>query len=238
MTGSQGNAVLEVSDLTVRYGAAVALRGIDLVIGEQEAVAVLGPNGAGKTTLLRTISGLLKPAAGQIELDSHSMVGRPAYRIARAGFVHAPEGRSMIAPLTVTENLQLGAGRRARSDVAAGIDEMIELFPSLRARMGTKAGLLSGGEQQMVAIARALMAQPKVLAIDEPSMGLAPVVVDAVLEALRKVIDSGTSLLLAEQNARLALAVADRAYVLVHGEVVKSGNSDEFGDELIESYLT
>ncbi len=230
--------ILTISDLTVKYGAAVALHGIDLRVGRGEAVAVLGPNGAGKTTLLRTISGLLKPAAGAINLDGRSMVGRPAYRIARAGFVHAPEGRSMIAPLTVEENLELGGQRRPRADVAADIESMMELFPSLRGRLHTKSGLLSGGEQQMVAIARALMARPVVLAIDEPSMGLAPVVVDAVLEALHQVTGVGTSLLLAEQNARVALGVADRAYVLVNGEVVRSGASDEFGDEIIESYLT
>ncbi len=144
----------------------------------------------------------------------------------------------MIAPLTVEENLELGGQRRPRADVATDIESMMELFPSLRGRLHTKSGLLSGGEQQMVAIARALMARPVVLAIDEPSMGLAPVVVDAVLEALHQVTGVGTSLLLAEQNARVALGVADRAYVLVNGEVVRSGASDEFGDEIIESYLT
>lgn len=233
MTGS-----LEVRGLTVRYGAVTAVRGVDLDVSAGEAVAVLGPNGAGKTTLLRTISGLLRPAGGSITLSGRDITGRPAYRIARAGFVHAPEGRSMIAPLTVGENLRLGGRGRPRTDVAADIDRMVELFPSLGRRIATKSGLLSGGEQQMVAIARALMARPVVLAIDEPSMGLAPVVVDSVLDALRRVVESGTSLLLAEQNARLALDVADRAYVLLNGEVVRTGRSDELGDELIESYLT
>lgn len=229
---------LEVRDLTVRYGAVTAVRGVSLDVAPGEAVAVLGPNGAGKTTLLRTISGLLRPAAGSVRLAGRDITGRPAYRVARAGFVHAPEGRSMIAPLSVEENLRLGGRGRPRAEVNADIERMAELFPSLGRRMGTKSGLLSGGEQQMVAIARALMAQPVVLAIDEPSMGLAPVVVESVLDALRRVIDSGTSLLLAEQNARLALDVADRAYVLIHGDVVRSGRSEELGDELIESYLT
>ncbi len=233
MTGS-----LDVRDLTVRYGAVTAVRDVHLEVAAGEAVAVLGPNGAGKTTLLRTISGLLRPAAGSITLSGRDITGRPAYRIARAGFVHAPEGRSMIAPLTVGENLRLGGRGRPRAEVAADIERMVDLFPSLGRRITTKSGLLSGGEQQMVAIARALMARPVVLAIDEPSMGLAPVVVDSVLDALRRVVESGTSLLLAEQNARLALDVADRAYVLLNGEVVRTGCSDELGDELIESYLT
>ncbi|WP_162941391.1 ABC transporter ATP-binding protein [Desertimonas flava] len=233
MTGS-----LDVRDLTVRYGAVTAVRDVHLEVAAGEAVAVLGPNGAGKTTLLRTISGLLRPAAGSITLSGRDITGRPAYRIARAGFVHAPEGRSMIAPLTVGENLRLGGRGRPRAEVAADIERMVDLFPSLGRRITTKSGLLSGGEQQMVAIARALMARPVVLAIDEPSMGLAPVVVDSVLDALRRVVESGTSLLLAEQNARLALDVADRAYVLLNGEVVRTGRSDELGDELIESYLT
>jgi branched-chain amino acid transport system ATP-binding protein len=144
----------------------------------------------------------------------------------------------MIAPLTVEENLRLGGRGRPRAEVNADIERMVELFPAIGRRLDTRSGLLSGGEQQMVAIARALMAKPVVLAIDEPSMGLAPVIVDSVLDALRRVIESGTSLLLAEQNARLALDVAGRAYVLLHGEVVRDGTSDELGDELIESYLT
>jgi branched-chain amino acid transport system ATP-binding protein len=229
---------LEVRDLTVRYGSVTALRSVDLRLEAGEAVAVLGPNGAGKTTLLRTISGLLRPVTGTVTLDGTDITGRPAYRVARAGFVHAPEGRSMIAPLTVEENLRLGGRGRPRAEVNADIERMVELFPAIGRRLDTRSGLLSGGEQQMVAIARALMAKPVVLAIDEPSMGLAPVIVDSVLDALRRVIESGTSLLLAEQNARLALDVAGRAYVLLHGEVVREGTSDELGDELIESYLT
>jgi len=229
---------LEVRDLTVRYGSVTALRGVDLRLEAGEAVAVLGPNGAGKTTLLRTISGLLRPVTGTVTLDGADITGRPAYPVARAGFVHAPEGRSMIAPLTVEENLRLGGRGRPRAEVNADIERMVELFPAIGRRLDTRSGLLSGGEQQMVAIARALMAKPVVLAIDEPSMGLAPVIVDSVLDALRRVIESGTSLLLAEQNARLALDVAGRAYVLLHGEVVREGTSDGLGDELIESYLT
>jgi len=230
--------LLAVEGITARYGSVVALRDVDVTVGPGEAVAVLGPNGAGKTTLLRTISGLLKPAAGTITLDGKRIDGRAAYRVARAGFVHAPEGRSMIAPLTVGENLRLGARRRPRGEIGTDIERMIALFPALGRRIDTKAGLLSGGEQQMVAIARALMARPLVLAIDEPSMGLAPVVVESVLDGLRRVTGEGTALLLAEQNARLALDVADRAYVLVHGEIARSGPSAELGDELIESYLT
>lgn len=230
--------VLAVSHLTVRYGSVVALRGVDLTVARGEAVAVLGPNGAGKTTLLRALSGLLKPVTGTVHLAGRDITGRPAYRIARAGFVHAPEGRSMIAPLSAVENLRLGAQRRPRAEVAADLERMLELFPAIARRLHTRSGLLSGGEQQLVAIARALMARPQVLAIDEPSMGLAPVVIDAVLDGLQRVVGTGTALLLAEQNARLALDVADRAYVLVHGEVVRTGASADLGDEIIETYLS
>jgi branched-chain amino acid transport system ATP-binding protein len=230
--------LLEVASLVTRYGGVVALHGVSLDVGESEAVAVLGPNGAGKTTLLRTISGLVRPAAGAVRLGTHAVTRWSAHRITRAGFVHVPEGRAMLAPLTVEENLQLGGHNLPRGEAAAEKERILDLFPVLRARLHARSGVLSGGEQQMLAIARGLMARPRVLAIDEPSMGLAPVMVEAVLEGLRRVITEGTALLLAEQNARLALDVADRAYVLVHGEIVRSGRSDELGDDVIDTYLT
>jgi branched-chain amino acid transport system ATP-binding protein len=230
--------VLEVDDLVVRYGGVVALRGVSLAVGEGEAVAVLGPNGAGKSTLLRTISGLVRSARGSLRFGGDSINRRPAYRVTRSGFVHVPEGRQVISPLTVEENLQLGGQRQTRREIADGIERMMTLFPLLKARLRMGAGLLSGGEQQMLAIARGLMGSPKVLAIDEPSMGLAPIVVETVLESLRRVVGSGTALLIAEQNARLALDVADRTYVLVHGEVAWSGPSDQIGDDVIETYVS
>jgi branched-chain amino acid transport system ATP-binding protein len=230
--------VLAVDDLVVRYGGVVALRGVSLVVGEGEAVAVLGPNGAGKSTLLRTISGLVRPASGAVRFAGEPINRRRAYRVARSGFVHVPEGRGMIAPLTVDENLQLGGQRQGRREIADGIERVLALFPALQARLNTRAGLLSGGEQQMLAIARGLMAKPRLLAIDEPSMGLAPILVDSVLDSLRRVVAAGTALLLAEQNAQLALEVADRTYVLVHGEVAWKGPSAEMGVDVIETYVS
>jgi branched-chain amino acid transport system ATP-binding protein len=230
--------VLAVDDLVVRYGGVVALRGVSLVVGEGEAVAVLGPNGAGKSTLLRTISGLVRPASGAVRFAGEPINRRRAYRVARSGLVHVPEGRGMIAPLTVDENLQLGGQRQGRREIADGIERVLALFPALQARLNTRAGLLSGGEQQMLAIARGLMAKPRLLAIDEPSMGLAPILVDSVLDSLRRVVAAGTALLLAEQNAQLALEVADRTYVLVHGEVAWKGPSAEMGVDVIETYVS
>jgi branched-chain amino acid transport system ATP-binding protein len=231
-------ALLDVRGLVVRYGSVTAVHGLDLHVDEGEAVAVLGPNGAGKTTLLRTISGLVRPASGGITLDGKPISRRAPYRVTRAGFVHVPEGRSMLAPLTVEENLWLGAHHQPRAQISSEVDRMVELFPRLKNRLRMRAGVLSGGEQQMLAIARGLMAHPRVLAIDEPSMGLAPVVVESVLEGLRHVVGAGTSLLLAEQNAMLALEVADRAYILVHGEIVREGRSAELGGDIIEVYVT
>jgi branched-chain amino acid transport system ATP-binding protein len=229
--------MLEINQLVVSYGPVVALHGISLSVGLGETVAVVGPNGAGKTSLMRCLAGLVRPAAGTLTLDGVSLVRQQPHRVAAAGIALVPEGRGTLAPLTVRENLILGAYRRPPDAVKKRIDEMCTLFPILGERFQSRAGLLSGGEQQMLAIARALMAEPRLLALDEPSMGLAPKIVDRILETLREVAGLGTSILLAEQNAALALDVADRAYVLVNGEVITTGAGDELGEDLLERYL-
>lgn len=229
--------LLSVSALIVRYGAVEALRGVDLEIAHGRAVAVVGPNGAGKTTLLRAISGLVRSAAGRIELEGRRLVGKATYRIAREGFVHVPEGRRVIEPLTVEENLLMGAYTVTGGKVGDRMEEMLELFPALRRRLTVAAGLLSGGEQQMLAIARGLMSGPRLLAIDEPSMGLAPVVVDDVLEGLQRAIAAGVSLLLVEQNVALAREIAEQFYVMVNGEVALSGGRQEIPEDLLQTYV-
>ncbi|MER7000929.1 ABC transporter ATP-binding protein [Streptomyces sp. NPDC000410] len=227
-----------MTDLVVRYGHATALDGVSLTVAPGEAVAVVGPNGAGKSTLLRTVSGLVRPSTGSVSLSGRVITGQRPHRIARAGFAHVPEGRAILGPLTVEENLQVGGHHRRRYEVREGMERMMELFPALRPHLRSTAGLLSGGEQQMLAIARGLMAEPQVLALDEPSMGLAPVVVESVVACLRAVARSGTALLLAEQNARLALELADRAYVIVGGRFVRSGPAPLLDDEIIDLYMT
>jgi len=236
-SGETKTTVLDIADLVVRYGAVEAVRGMSLEVPDGVPVAVVGPNGAGKTTLLRTLSGLVRPSSGRIRLNGEDITGRPPYRIARAGLVHVPEGRGIIAPLSVHENLLMGAYSVTAERAATRIEEMVELFPSLGRRMKIAAGLLSGGEQQMLAIARGLMSDPKVLAIDEPSMGLAPVVVDDVFDGLQRAIASGVSLLLAEQNVRLALDLAEQIYVLVNGSVAFSGSRAEVPEDLLETYV-
>jgi branched-chain amino acid transport system ATP-binding protein len=185
---------------------------------------------------MRTIAGLTKPATGGVRFENKGLA-RSAHAVARSGISLVPEGRAILAPLTVRENLRLGGFTRPRDEVRHGIDEMCTMFPVLGARLDSAAGLLSGGEQQMLAIARGLMARPKLLMIDEPSMGLAPIMVDNILEALRAVAGQGTAILLAEQNAALALDATDRAYVLVGGEIVATGSGDQVGQDLLERYL-
>jgi branched-chain amino acid transport system ATP-binding protein len=229
--------MLEIRNLAVRYGAVSALRGIDIDVAPGESVAVLGPNGAGKTSLMRCLAGLVKPASGTIRFGEQRIDGMAAHRVAKAGFALVPEGRGILSPLTVRENLVLGAHNLRMSETDERIEEMCELFPVLGQRLHGSAGLLSGGEQQMLAIARALLSKPRLLALDEPSMGLAPAIVDRILETLRSVAGQGTGILLAEQNAALALDVADRTYVLVNGEIATEGSAAELGDDLLERYL-
>ncbi len=215
--------MLEVRDLHVAYGEIPALKGISLSVGAGEIVALLGSNGAGKTTTLRTLSGLLAPRAGDIVLEGRPIAGLPAHVIVRRGIAHVPEGRRVFNRLSVRENLEMGAYTRSDAGVAADLERVFTLFPRLRERRAQVAGTLSGGEQQMLAIARALMGSPRLLLLDEPSMGLAPVLVEQIFETVQDINRQGTTILLVEQNAALALDVAQRAYVLETGSIVLSG---------------
>lgn len=213
--------LLEIKGLDVNYGAIRALRGVDLVVNEGEIVTLIGANGAGKTTLLRTVSGLLRPSAGEIRFQGENIARVPADRIVRRGIGHSPEGRLIFPAMTVRENLDLGAyTRRDRAGIAEDLAYALGLFPRLKERLAQVAGTLSGGEQQMLAIARALMSRPKLLLLDEPSMGLAPVLVQEIFRIIRELNRQGRTVLLVEQNAHQALAVARRGYVLQTGEVV------------------
>ncbi len=219
-----GTPVLELRNIDVLYGRVQALRNVSLTVGDGEIVALIGSNGAGKTTTLRTISGLIRPAKGEVLLRGEPIHTLGSEKIARLGVGHAPEGRRLFSRMTVRENLEMGAyGRSDRTGIRADFDRVYQLFPRVKERSTQLAGSLSGGEQQMVAIGRALMARPTVLLLDEPSLGLAPIVVDSVFEVIREINQSGTTVLLIEQNALLALNTARRGYVLETGEVALSG---------------
>lgn len=214
------NYVLEVANLTARYGEVVALDAISMAVRPGEVVAIVGPNGAGKTTLLRCISGLVHERQGSIRIKGNEVIGMSAYQVARIGFAHVPEGRGTIASLTVEDNLLVAASRKwSNREARVRVATMFEMFPLLEGLRGREAGLLSGGEQQILAVARGLMADPVVLAIDEPSMGLAPVMINNVMQMLRTALGTGVAILLVEQNAALAAQLADRIYVLVRGTV-------------------
>lgn len=234
-------SLLEVEDLDVSYGAIQALRGLSLRLEQGEMVALLGANGAGKTTTLRTISGLLTPRAGSITFDGEQIDGVAAYRLVGRGVAHLPEGRDLFPSLTVEENLKYGhwTKRRDRGDYKRQLDKVMDHFPRLRERRSQIAKTLSGGEQQMLGVARALMSSPKLLLIDELSLGLAPMIVRQLFEILDGVNREGTSVLLVEQFVHMALAHTDRAYVLYKGAVVLEGDSKEMADNpnLIASYL-
>jgi branched-chain amino acid transport system ATP-binding protein len=224
--------MLEIRDLAVCYGAIAALRGVSLSVQTGELVAVIGPNGAGKTTMLRTVSALLRPLGGEIRFEGRALAGLPPHQVAALGIAHCPEGRHVFAQQSVRDNLILGAyltARRAgRRAIAAQLETVYDIFPRLRERSEQTAGTLSGGEQQMLAIGRALMSSPKLLMLDEPSMGLAPVIIDEVFRVIRRLHESGgTTVLLVEQLAYRALQVADRAYVLEQGLVRLSGKGKE-----------
>jgi branched-chain amino acid transport system ATP-binding protein len=231
---------LEMRNVDVFYGRIQALRGVSITVEHGEIVALIGSNGAGKTTTLRTISGLVRPAAGDVLLDGRHIEHLGAEMIARAGVGHSPEGRRLFPRMTVRENLEMGAyARRDDAGVRADFDRIFTLFPRLRERHNQIAGSLSGGEQQMVAIGRALMARPRVLLLDEPSLGLAPILVDTIFEVIREINKAGTTVLLIEQNARMALATARRAYVLETGSIVMQGPASELAesDEVRRAYL-
>jgi branched-chain amino acid transport system ATP-binding protein len=231
--------VLEVRSLEVAYGGIAALKGVDLALGEGEMVCVIGANGAGKTTLLRALSGLVPSRAGEILYRGQRIAGLPPHEIARRGVVHVPEGRGLFSRLTVHENLQMGAYARHDRRIGRDLAALYERLPRLAERRGQLAGTLSGGEQQMVALGRAVMARPQLLLLDEPSMGLAPMMVGMVFDLVRSIASTGVTILLVEQNARLALKICARAYVLEGGRVVLSGASGDLaGDPRIqEAYL-
>ena len=233
-------ALLELDQLHVSYGAIRALRGISLRVEAGEIVTLIGANGAGKSTTLRTVSGLLRPRQGRILFDGQPIHGRPPHEIVRRGLVQVPEGRGIFGNLTVLENLKLGAYfRHGHSQLVHDLEHVYRLFPRVHERLQQNAGTLSGGEQQMVAIARALLAKPKLLLLDEPSLGLAPQVVQTIFRVIREIHAEGTTILLVEQNARMALQVADRAYVLEVGEIQTEGKAADLAasDEIRKAYL-
>ena len=226
------SAALDIAGLSVFYGQMQALHSVDLDVPKGQITALLGANGAGKTTLLRTISGLNKPAAGSVKIDGRELVGTEAHDIVRAGISQSPEGRQVFPKLTVRENLQLGAWiRKDKDGVQADMERVVGLWPRLGERMGQRAGTLSGGEQQMLAIARALMSRPRILLLDEPSLGLAPVIVAGIFETIQAVNNEGTTVLLVEQNAHLALKIAHLGYVLETGRIQKRAPASELLDD-------
>ncbi len=221
-------ALLEIAGLVARYGRITALHEISLTVDEGEIVTLIGANGAGKTTTLRAISGLMRPSAGTIRFGGADLTRLAPSAIVRAGVGHAPEGRRVFPRMTVRENLELGAyTRRAKSEIAADTERVLTIFPRLEERYAQKAGTMSGGEQQMLAIARALMSRPKLLLLDEPSLGLSPKLVQTIFEVIREINARGTTILLIEQNATQALAVASRGYVLEVGRVAHAGPAAE-----------
>ncbi|MFP3293639.1 MAG: ABC transporter ATP-binding protein [Nitrososphaeria archaeon] len=229
-------SLLEVSGVTKRFGGLIALNGVDLAVGRGELVGIIGPNGAGKTTTLRTISGVVRPWSGSVKLDGIEIAGLPAHVIAKLGLGYVPDTRELFPGLTLGEHLRLAhsnLGDKSGEDYESAVRRVLELFPPLRGRMSQKVGTMSGGEQQMVAIARALISRPKVLMLDEPSTGVAPRIVDNIYDALKEL--KGTmGILLVEQNAALVFEVADRVYLMDRGSIVKVGTPEELlRDELV-----
>ena len=219
--------MLKVDDLQVYYGSIHAVKGISFEVNEGEIVTLIGANGAGKSTILNTVAGLLKPRAGSIEFEGESLVGVPAHKMVPKGIALCPEGRRVFTEMSVKENLEMGAFTRNDAESKESRKMVYDRFPRLRERKGQSAGTLSGGEQQMLAMGRALMSKPKLLMLDEPSMGLAPILVQEIFDIIRALHEQGTTILLVEQNAQMALSVADRAYVLETGRVSMSGNANE-----------
>jgi branched-chain amino acid transport system ATP-binding protein len=232
--------MLKVDNLVVAYGKIEAVKGISLEVNKGEIVTLIGSNGAGKSTTLRAISGLLTPKSGSITFMGESITGVEGHEIVAKGLCHAPEGRRIFPRMTVDENLDLGAFLRTeKSQIAQDKKRVLDLFPRLQERIHQKAGTMSGGEQQMLAVARALMGDPKLLILDEPSMGLAPVLVDLIFETITKINESGMTILLVEQNALAALSIANRAYVLESGHLKLSGNASDLksNPEVTKAYL-
>jgi branched-chain amino acid transport system ATP-binding protein len=232
--------MLKIEDINVYYGNIHALKGVSLDINEGKIVTLIGANGAGKSTLLKTISGLLKPKNGSILFEGQTISGKLAQTIVKQGLSHVPEGRRVFANMSVEENLELGAYlRKDKQGIKEDFEKVYNLFPRLLERRKQLSGTLSGGEQQMLAMGRALMARPKLLLLDEPSMGLAPLLVKTIFRIIEEINKSGTTILLVEQNANMALSIADRAYVIETGKIVLSGSSDELNqsDQIRMAYL-
>lgn len=232
--------LLEVNDINVYYGAIHAIKGVSFCVDEGEIVTLIGANGAGKTTSLHTVSGLLRSKTGSIMYNGENIARVPADKIVHMGIAHVPEGRRIFQQMTVLENLEMGAFIRKKGDnIQPDLEEVFEFFPRLQERRKQVAGTLSGGEQQMLAMGRALMSKPKLLMLDEPSMGLAPILVDEIFAIIDKLHKAGSTILLVEQNAQMALSVADRAYVMETGNITLSGTGDELirSDAVRKAYL-
>lgn len=232
--------MLTINDINVFYGAIHAIKGVSLEVNEGEIVTLIGANGAGKSTILRTISGLLKPKTGSIQFEGQEIAGMPAHEIVKTGISQVPEGRRIFAEMSVLENLELGAFTRKDKDgIKADMELVFDRFPRLKERIGQMAGTLSGGEQQMLAMGRALMSRPRLLLLDEPSMGLAPLLIKEIFAIIQDINKTGTTVLLVEQNANMALFIAHRAYVLETGRITLSGDAKELAasDEVRKAYL-
>ena len=231
--------MLTVSDINVYYGAIHAIKNVSFEVNEGEVVALIGANGAGKSTTLKTMSGLLRSQTGTIEFLGQNIMHMPADKLVAAGLAHVPEGRRVFAQMSVEENLEMGAFTRPNSEIAPGLERVYAHFPRLKERRRQVAGTLSGGEQQMLAMGRALMSSPKLLMLDEPSMGMAPIQIEQIFDIVRELHAAGTTILLVEQNAQMALSIASRAYVMETGKITLSGTGDELlhNDEVRKAYL-
>ena len=233
-------AMLEVKDLQVYYGVIQALKGISFHVNQGEVIALIGANGAGKTTTLQTLTGILSPKSGSIVFEGKDLTRTPAHKIVEMGMAHVPEGRRVFADMSVYENLLLGAyTRKDKAEIAESLASVYKRFPRLEERKGQRAGTLSGGEQQILAMGRALMSRPRIILMDEPSMGLSPIFVNEIFDIIREVSESGTTVLLVEQNAKKALSIADRAYVLETGSITMDGKAEDLlNDEAVQkAYL-
>ena len=231
--------MLKVNDINVYYGAIHAIKGVSFQVSEGEVVTLIGANGAGKSTILNTVCGLLRSRTGSVEFLGKNLASLPAHKIVELGMAHVPEGRRIFQQMTVEENLEMGAYTQARSAIEPGLERVYGQFPRLKERRRQVAGNLSGGEQQMLAMGRGLMSGPRLLMLDEPSMGLAPILVEQIFEIIRQLHKAGVTILLVEQNAQMALSVADRGYVLETGKIVTSGSGKELlSDESVKkAYL-
>lgn len=235
-----GSGMLTVSNLTVNYGVIEAIKGISFEVGQGEVIALIGANGAGKTTILHTITGLITAKTGSINFEGTELTKTPAHKIVSLGMAHVPEGRRIFSELSVLENLKLGAyTRKDAKEIAASLQMVYRRFPRLEERKHQIAGTLSGGEQQMLAMGRALMSSPRIILMDEPSMGLSPILVSEIFDIIREISSTGTTVLLVEQNAKKALEIADRAYVLETGKIVLEGAADDLlnDDSVKKAYL-